>query len=71
MRIVARNIRDRRLFLDVSQDELARAVGLSRTSVSNIENGRQGMFVCDLLPFAEALLVGPAWLVTEHAGGGS
>jgi transcriptional regulator with XRE-family HTH domain len=35
------NIRKRRTELKLSQDALARSVGLTRTSLTNIENGRQ------------------------------
>jgi transcriptional regulator with XRE-family HTH domain len=35
------NVRNNRKRLGLSQDELARAVGLTRTSLTNIENGRQ------------------------------
>jgi transcriptional regulator with XRE-family HTH domain len=72
MLVVATNIRRRRLVLDLSQAELAGMVGLTRTSVTNIENGRQGMFVWDLANYADALLTTAAWLVTDHGddGGG-
>jgi transcriptional regulator with XRE-family HTH domain len=35
------NIRERRKALKLSQDALARSIGLTRTSLTNIENGRQ------------------------------
>jgi len=35
------NIREHRKALNLSQDALARMVGLTRTSLTNIENGRQ------------------------------
>jgi len=35
------NIRKSRQRLELSQDDLARSIGLTRTSLTNIENGRQ------------------------------
>jgi len=48
-------IRASRERVDMSQDELARRVGLSRTSVTNIEGGRQGVQAYLLVRIAEAL----------------
>jgi len=39
----------RRKKLGYNQDELASAIGLTRTSIVNIENGRQGLTVENLL----------------------
>ena len=43
----------------VTQSELAGKVGLGRTSIVNIENGRQRIHLHTLLDFASALEVSP------------
>lgn len=43
----------------VSQAHLAKAVGLTRTSISNIENGRQKMLIHTLVDIARVLEVNP------------
>lgn len=57
------NIRSRRESAGMSQEVLATKVGLSRTSITNIERGRQSVFVHQLFSFAEALGIGPATLL--------
>jgi transcriptional regulator with XRE-family HTH domain len=61
------NIRKNRQRLELSQDDLARSIGLTRTSLTNIENGRQHPPLhtfCDLVEQlkvdASALLPGRA-----------
>lgn len=50
-------IRRGREALDMTQSELARLVGLSRTSLTNIELGRQRILVDQLADLANALHV--------------
>lgn len=38
---IGKNIRERRQFFDINQEDLAEQIGLTRTSISNIEAGRQ------------------------------
>jgi transcriptional regulator with XRE-family HTH domain len=52
---VGRRIRDVRLERGISQEELAAALSLTRTSVTNIERGRQRILVHTLLQVAEVL----------------
>ncbi len=52
-------IRRARAVRDMRQAELAKRVGLSRTSITNVELGRQGMAVHQLFEFADALGVEP------------
>lgn len=56
-------IRRARAVLDMRQTELARRVGLSRTSVTNVELGRQGLAIHQLFEFANALGVEPCELL--------
>lgn len=61
--------RERRAKL--TQEKLGRLVGLSRTSITNIEKGRQHVALHQLLALAEALRVRPEVLlpaVGEAAG---
>ena len=48
-------LRERRKKAELSQDGLASAAGLSRTSVVNIERGRQGVSLATIYRLAEAL----------------
>jgi transcriptional regulator with XRE-family HTH domain len=52
---LGKNIRARRERVGLTQDKLAGLVGLSRTSITNVERGRQQMLVHQLLDFAKAL----------------
>lgn len=58
-RIFGQGIRQRRTSLGMSQDELASGVGLSRTSVTNIERGRQRILLHQLQSFAQVLKIRP------------
>lgn len=61
-RIGAR-IRRRRRFLELPQEDLAEKAGLSRGSISNIEAGRQQLYVHHLVAIATALGQEPADLL--------
>jgi len=52
---LGRRIRAARLHAGISQDELARRVRLTRTSITNIERGRQQIQVHTLYTIAKAL----------------
>lgn len=58
-------IRRRRDQIGMTQAELANGVGLSRTSVTNIERGRQPMLVHQLCALANILRVDVCDLVSE------
>jgi len=51
----------------LTQETLARRIGLTRTSVSNIESGRQRIPLHTLIQFASALGVKPASLLPRAA----
>lgn len=59
-----RRFRERPEF-GLSQDALAKRVGLSRTSVTNIEKGRQQIPLHALYSFADALGVEPTALLPD------
>ncbi len=48
-------IRSRRARVEMTQDELARRVGMTRTSITNIERGRQKVQLHTLYDIAAAL----------------
>lgn len=56
-------IRRERSKQQINQEELARRVGLSRTSITNVELGRQGLAVHQLFEFADALGIEPCDLL--------
>lgn len=60
-------IAKRRKSVGLSQADVAASVGLTRTSISNIETGRQKMLVHTLLDIADALEVPAASLLPSHA----
>jgi transcriptional regulator with XRE-family HTH domain len=60
---IGESIAKRRGELGISQASLAQAVGLARTSISNIEQGRQRMLIHTLLDIAFALKLQPAELL--------
>ena len=54
-RALGQRIREARERAGVKQEQLAQAVGLSRTSITNIERGRQGVQAFLLARIAESL----------------
>lgn len=60
-------IRTRREAIGMTQDALAARVGLARTSVTNIERGRQAIMVHQLLRFSDALGIAPVKLLPPVA----
>src|SRR5437879_5983184 len=62
-REIGSKIREGRERLGLTQEALAKHVGLSRTSITNIEQGRQTILVHQLVGFARALNVEPAALL--------
>lgn len=54
-RLLGQLVRARREALQITQDDLARRVGIGRTSISNIEKGRQRIPVHVLFALADAL----------------
>lgn len=56
-------IRRARANCEMRQADLAQRVGLSRTSITNVELGRQGLAIHQLFEFADALGVEPCELL--------
>jgi transcriptional regulator with XRE-family HTH domain len=64
---VGRLIRQARDNVGLTQETLAARVSLTRTSVTNIEKGRQKLLLHTFCQFAEALAVSPAALLPSPA----
>ena len=64
-RVVGNRIREERNAGGMSQRDLARKVGLTRTSIANIEAGRQRFLLHTLSEFAVALNVAEIDLVLD------
>ncbi|MGW7406818.1 helix-turn-helix domain-containing protein [Streptomyces sp. NPDC054833] len=61
-------VRKARAALGMNQQELGNAVGLNRTSISNIEKGRQRVALHMLFAFAAALRAEPESLLPAPDG---
>lgn len=61
------NIRKNRKRLELSQDDLARSIGLTRTSLTNIENGRQHPPLHTFCDIVEQLKVNASVLLPNRA----
>jgi DNA-binding XRE family transcriptional regulator len=64
--VLGLNIQRARVDAQLTQEALGRRVGLSRTSINNIEHGRQKIFVHTLLQMAEACRIEPAGLLPRQ-----
>jgi transcriptional regulator with XRE-family HTH domain len=62
-REIGANIRTRRRQADVSQDDVAARVGISRATLANIETGRQRLLVHQLYRLAKVLGAKPSDLL--------
>lgn len=60
-------VRARRESAGMTQSELARRVGMTRTSISNIESGRQRLQIHTLYDVARALDIPPEALLPTYA----
>lgn len=64
-----RLVRQHRRRLQLTQIDLGRRIGLTRTSVTNIESGRQRVLLHQMFLIAEALGVTPTALLPPDRGG--
>ncbi len=62
-RVFGARLRELREEKSVTQDELARRVDLSRTSITNIEKGRQRVMLHQMVDLARALEADPQTLL--------
>ena len=65
--VVGRNIRSRRIELEMTQTELAVKIPVSQAYLSQIESGVRSVDVDLLAPIAEALKTTPAALFSAEA----
>ena len=63
---IGRKVRDARDRAGLTQEALGVLVGLGRTSITNIEKGRQRLTVLTLVSLASALGKAPADLLPAH-----
>ena len=64
MEMIGKRIKERRLFLGLSQDELADKLGYkSRSSITNIEKGKTGIPANMIEKFAKALETSASYLL--------
>lgn len=63
--LLGARIKARREEIHVRQAELADSIGLSRTSVTNIERGRQRIFLDQFDDICRALNVSPAEIIKD------
>lgn len=64
---VGRRVRKARLEKKITQEELAAAIGLTRTSITNIEKGRQKLLLHTLSALARRLAVPCASLLPDES----
>ncbi len=64
-RSIRRVLKEAREDSDLTQEELAKQLRLTRNMVANVESGRRAVRVTELIRFSIALGVDPARLVTE------
>lgn len=64
---VGSNIRSRRKALNLSQEELATRISISRVSLTNIENGQQKLSLYRFMQIADALNTPIDSLIVERS----
>jgi transcriptional regulator with XRE-family HTH domain len=64
-KIIAANVRNRRILSKVSQQDLAKRCGLSQSTIAQIEYGRKQPGIDTLEALAKALKV-PAWKLLQR-----
>lgn len=64
---IGRRVREARIYLELSQEEVAAALGLSRPAISNIENGSRGVDAVELKKLAKVLNRSVQYFAGEEA----
>lgn len=67
--ITGRRVREARDAAGITQEELAEACGLHRTTVSHVEAGRRSVPMHALVPVADALGVSVDWILGREGYG--
>jgi transcriptional regulator with XRE-family HTH domain len=70
-RAIGAHLAEARQQRGIRQSDLAEAVGLTRASIANIENGNQKIQIHALIAAAQALALDPADLITRALEGGT
>ncbi len=65
MKVIGDRIASRRNELGLTQEQLAKIVGKQRTSITNIEAGRQNLTINTLLVLSAALSLSPSELLED------
>jgi transcriptional regulator with XRE-family HTH domain len=65
--VLGARIKARREEIHLRQAELAENIGLSRTSVTNIERGRQRLFLDQFVEICRILKVSPSEMIPEFS----
>lgn len=63
---IGKRIRETRELKNINQEELANSIGLSRTSITNIEKGRQKLLVHTLINIAKELSIDVETLLPSY-----
>lgn len=63
---IGQKIRERRIALNLSQDDLARRMDIDRNIISRHENGSREMRISSFCDYAEALSVSPSELLPDR-----
>jgi len=65
--IISKNIRKRRQFLNLSQEELAEKSGLHRTYIGSVERGERNITVTSISKISAALEIEPFQLLKDDS----
>lgn len=63
---VGKRVKVRRVYLDLSQEQVAAAAGVTRNFVSAIERGAQGLDAFRMLKIAQVLGLAPQYLLSPE-----
>lgn len=63
LEVIGENIRERRQFLNLTQNQLAQLMGVHRTYIGMVERGEKNITISSLVKIAKALQVDPKQLL--------
>lgn len=61
-------LKDRRMDMGLSQSALATLVGMSRSTITSIEDGRQNLMIHQIIAIAQVLRMTPSEIITNVDG---